>query len=405
MPRYLYKAKKEPKEVLEGSIEADSENAAINKLTESNCYPISVREETVDFDEKSKGIFLFSKRIKTRDLADFTRQLSELLDSGLALFDALNILENQTAISQLKDVIRDVRDRIKGGSTFSEALKSRSRIFSDLYVNLVKSGEAGGVLGEVLANISDFLEKEVDTRSRIMAALSYPLLMVAVGFISIFILLGFVIPKLTNMLVEMGETLPLPTSILIGLSDIIRNYWILLLVLIGGLVFFVKGSKKNKVVRLTVDSLKLKLPIFGALIRHGELARFSRTLSTLLKNGVPMLYSIKITSDVIDNGVIKRQIEEVHNDVKSGFSLHAAVKKDTDFPLFLINMIAVGEEGGSLDRTLFKVAKAYETETDRMIKILSSLMEPVIILVMGLVVGFIVVSMLLPVFQISLTVH
>ena len=405
MPRYLYKAKKEPKEVLEGSIEADSENAAINKLTESNCYPISVREETVDFDEKSKGIFLFSKRIKTRDLADFTRQLSELLDSGLALFDALNILENQTAISQLKDVIRDVRDRIKGGSTFSEALKSRSRIFSDLYVNLVKSGEAGGVLGEVLANISDFLEKEVDTRSRIMAALSYPLLMVAVGFISIFILLGFVIPKLTNMLVEMGETLPLPTSILIGLSDIIRNYWILLLILIGGLIFFVKGSKKNKVVRLTVDSLKLKLPIFGALIRHGELARFSRTLSTLLKNGVPMLYSIKITSDVIDNGVIKRQIEEVHNDVKSGFSLHAAVKKDTDFPLFLINMIAVGEEGGSLDRTLFKVAKAYETETDRMIKILSSLMEPVIILVMGLVVGFIVVSMLLPVFQISLTVH
>jgi len=405
VPRYLYKAKKGPKEVLEGSIEADSENAAINKLMESSCYPISVREETAASDERSKEIFLFSKRIKTKDLADFTRQLSELLDSGLALFDALNILENQTAIPRLKDVIRDVKDRIKGGSTFSESLKSRPRIFSDLYVNLVKSGEAGGVLDEVLANISDFLEKEVDTRSKIMAALSYPLLMVAVGFISIFILLGFVIPKLTNVLVETGEALPLPTSILIGLSDIVRNYWILLLILIGGLIFFVKGSKKNKIARLTIDSLKLKFPIFGALIRRGELARFSRTLSTLLKNGVPMLYSIKITSDVIDNEVIKRQIETVHNDVKSGSSLQAAIKKDTDFPLFLINMIAVGEEGGSLDRKLFKVAKAYETETDRMIKILSSLMEPVIILVMGLVVGFIVVSMLLPVFQISLTVR
>ena len=405
MPRYLYKAKKGPKEVLEGNIEADSENTAINKLTESGCYPISVRKETAASDKKSKEIFLFSKRIKTKDLADFTRQLSELLDSGLTLFDALNILENQTAIQQLKDVIRDVRGRIKGGSTFSESLKSNPRIFSDLYVNLVKSGEAGGVLGEVLANISDFLEKEVDTRSKIIAALSYPLLMVTVGFISIFILLGFVIPKLTNMLVEMGEALPLPTSILIGLSDIVKSYWVLLLILIGGFIFFVKGSKKNKIARFTVDSLKLKLPIFGALIRHGELARFSRTLSTLLKNGVPMLSSIKITSDVIDNGVIKRQIEAVHNDVKSGSSLQAAIKKNTDFPLFLINMTAVGEEGGSLDRTLLKVAKAYEAETDRMIKILSSLMEPVIILAMGLVVGFIVISMLLPVFQISLTAH
>ncbi len=227
--------------------------------------------------------------------------------------------------------------------------------------------------------------------------------MVAVGFISIFILLGFVIPKLTNMLVEMGETLPLPTSILIGLSNIVRSYWILLLILIGGLIFFFKSSNKNKVTKLTIDSLKLKLPIFGALIRHSELARFSRTLSMLLKNGVPMLQSIKITSDVIDNEIIKRQIEAVHDDVKSGSSLQAAIKKNTDFPLFLINMTAVGEEGGSLDRTLLKVAKAYETETDRMIKILSSLMEPVIILAMGLVVGFIVISMLLPVFQISLT--
>lgn len=405
MPRYLYKAKKGPEEVLEGSIEADSENAAINKLMESGCYPISVREETAVSDEKSEEIFLFSKRIKTKDLADFTRQLSELLDSGLALFDALNILENQTAIPQLKDVIRDVKDRIKGGSTFSESLKSKPRIFSNLYVNLVKSGEAGGVLGEVLANISDFLEKEVDTRSKIMVALSYPLLMVGVGFISIFILLGFVIPKLTNMLVDMGETLPLPTSILIGLSDIVRSYWILVLILIGGLIFLVKSSKKNKVTRLTIDSIKLKLPIFGALIRHSELARFSRTLSTLLKNGVPMLQSIKITSDVIDNENIRRQIEAVHDDVKSGASLHLVVKKHTDFPLFLINMTAVGEEGGSLDRTLLKVAKAYEIETDRMIKILSSLMEPVIILAMGLVVGFIVISMLLPVFQISLSAH
>jgi len=405
VPRYFYTAKKRPEEVLEGVIEVDSENAAITKLMESGCYPISVKEQPLASCDKSKEIFLFSNRIKTRDIADFTRQLSELLDSGLPLFDALNILENQTSLPQLKDVIRDVRSRIKGGSTFSGSLKSRPLIFSDLYVNLVKSGEAGGMLGEVLANISEFLEKESDTRSRIMAALSYPLLMVAVGFISIFILLGFVIPKLTNMLVETGEALPLPTSMLIGLSNIVRDYWILLLILIGSLIFFVKTRKTNKAIRLIIDRLKLKLPVLGVLIGRSELARFSRTLSTLLRNGVPMLHSIKITSDVIDNRIIRQQIEAAHNDVKSGFSLQAAIKKNTDFPIFLINMIAVGEESGSLDKALLKVAKAYEAETDRIIKVLSSLIEPVIILIMGLVVGFIVISMLLPVFQISLTTH
>ncbi len=405
MPHFLYKAKKGPGEVLEGRIEAGSETAAVNKLMEDGYYPIWVKEESTFSKEKTDKLSFFSRRIKTKDIADFTRQLSELLDSGLQLYDSLNILENQISILSFKEVITDIKDRIKDGSTFSESLKAHPRIFSNLYVNLVKSGEAGSMLNDVLDNISDFLEKQEDAKSKIIAALSYPILMAGIGFLTIFVLIGFVIPRLTDMFIEMGQALPLTTRIIIGLGQFIRTYWILLVIFAAGLILFIKKGRSNKVTKKALDSFKLKLPIFGALIGKSELARFSRTLSTLLRNGVPILNSLKVTSDVIDNEIIKEEVESIYNDVKAGSSLRSAIKKNTSFPPFLINMIDVGEQGGILDKTLLKVAKSYEIETERMIKIISSLLEPAMILVMGLIVGFVVISMLLPVFQISLTAH
>lgn len=401
MTTFLYRAKKGPSEVREASIEADSESAAVKQLTKSGWYPISIDERKED----RKGISIFSKRVKTRDLANFTRQLSELLDSGLALYEALNIIENQIALPQLKKVIRAIKNRIKEGNTFSESLKVYPNIFSNLYINLVKSGEAGSMLNEVLANIADFLEKQEDTRSKIIVALTYPMLMTVVGFLTIFVLMGFVIPGLTGMFIDMGEALPFPTRMLIGLSDFIRSYWILLVILLVAFIFFIKKTKSDKSTKRTIDRLKLKLPIFGALIKDTELARLSRTLSTLLRNGVPILHSLKITSDVIDNEVIKEEIAQIYSDVRAGSTLQAAIKKSPTFPPFVVNMAAIGEQGGFLDKTLLRVAENYERESDRTAKILSTLLEPAIILVMGLVVGFIVVSMLLPVFQISLTAH
>jgi type II secretory pathway component PulF len=405
MTYFLYRAKKGPDEVVEGRIEADSETAAAKQLIQAGFYPIWIKTKAIGAEERIESIPFISRKIKTKDLANFTRQLSELLDSGLALYDSLNIIGSQIDHPQLKEVISGIGDKIKDGNTFSESLKAHPNIFSNLYINLVKSGEVGGMLNEVLANIADFLEKQEDTRSKITASLVYPMLMLVVGVITIFILMTFVIPKLANMFVEMGERLPFPTRILMGIGSFLRRYWILLVVFICGAIISFKKIKSNTVARKNIDTFKLNLPIFGRILKNTELARFSRTLSTLVKNGVPILNALRITSDIIENSVIKEEVIRIYDDVKAGSSLTAAIKKNPSFPQFVVNMSAIGEEGGTLDKTLLKVAKSYELEIDRLVKIISSLIEPVVILIMGVIVGFIVISMLLPVFQISLTAH
>ena len=221
MARFIYKAKKGPKEIKEDSIEADSESAALRQLMQQGYYPIWVKEASIDSAEKRDAFSFSSKRIKTKDVANFTRQLSELLDSDLALYESLNIIENQIELPGLREVIKGIREKVRDGNTFSDSLKDYPRIFSNLYINLVRSGEAGSMLRDVLNNIADFLEKEEDVRSKIIAALAYPILMLIVGIATIFILMGFVIPKLANMFIEMGEVLPLPTRILIGFSGFI----------------------------------------------------------------------------------------------------------------------------------------------------------------------------------------
>jgi len=426
VPKFLYRVKKSPEEILEGSIEADSENMAVNKLMQLGYYPVWVEEEvkfsTRPFGPHSNNILranpstslginsasredLRNLKVKAKDLSNFTRQLSDLLSSGLTLYNSLDVIEKQIEDYRLRLVIENIKNNIKDGKAFSETLKGYPAIFSNLYANLVKSGEEGGSLGEVLASIADFLEKEEDVRSRIMAALAYPILMAIVGFLTIFILIAFVVPKLTGMFIEMGEKLPLPTQILIYLSNFIKGYWVLFIIFILALIFLLKSSKSNAAAKNKIDRIKLRIPVFGNLVLKAELGRFSRTLSMLLKNGVPILHSLKITSDVIGNDIIKKQVESIYNDVRAGSSLVAAMKKNTSFPVFLINMTLVGEEGGSLDKTLSKASRVYEIEIDRIMKVITALLEPIFILIMGLVVGFIVISMLLPVFQISLTAH
>lgn len=402
MARFLYKAKRGPGELLEGNIAAGSERIAIDKLSELGYYPLWVKEAPSYSEDRKTRIPFFSKQIKSKDIANFTRQLSDLLDSGLVLFDSLNIIENQAQVHELKEVVRGIRDDIRRGKSFSESLRNYPIIFSNLYINLVKAGESGGILSETLSNIADSLEKQEGIKLKVSSALAYPILMMVVGFATVLILIGFVIPKLSDMFVEFGQTLPLPTRILIGLSDFIRRYWIFLGSIIAGLVFFIKKSKSNRISKMAMDNLKLKLPFFGTLVRNIELARFSRTLSDLLKNGVSVPHALKITSDVIDNEIIKQEVLCIYSDVKAGARLASAIKKKTSFPKFVVNMTAIGEEGGFLDRALSKVTKSYELEIDRAVRVMSSLLEPVMILIIGLILGFIVVSMLLPVFELSL---
>jgi len=399
MPRFVYKAKKSPEDIVEGGIEADSESVAANKLIQSGYYPVWIREESAG--EKKVTV----SRVKAKDLANFTRQLSELIGSNLALYNALSVIENQTENGYLKMIVGNIKSMIKEGKAFSEALKKYPDIFSELYVNLVRSGEESGSLNEVLANIKDFLDKDQDTRDKIVAALAYPGLMVIVGLATIFILVAFVVPRIAGMFMEMNEQLPLATRMLIGISDFVRSYWFLLVIFMIGAIFLFKTGKANPVTKNKMDRLKLKIPVFGDLLKNTEFARFSRTLSMLLKNGVPMLDSLKITAGVITNSVIKEEVDEICNDVKAGSSFTLAIKKRKNFPVFVANMTAVGEECGFLDRALFNIARSYEIEAERLMKIITALLEPCFILIMGLVVGLIVMAMILPVFQMSLAAY
>jgi len=399
MAKFIYKAKNGPEEVLEGNIEADSENAAVKKLIRSGYYPLLVRAE------KMNGGGVKGRRVGLRDLANFTRCLSGLIDSGVTLYNALGVIENQTRSRSLRHIISDVKSSIKKGNNFSEALKNNPEIFSGLYINLARSGEESGSLNEALASMADFLDKQEDLRSRVIAALAYPCLMAAVGLATIFILVTFIVPRLVNMFIAAGETLPLATSMLVASCSFMKAYWVIIIIFIAAVLSLLKFNKLSHIPEDAVDRIKLKAPIFGKLISCSELARFSRTLSMLLKNGVSILYALKIVSRVVTNSVVRQDICAIHAGVESGLSFSAAIKKVKRFPLFISDMAAIGEEGGFLDKALLNIARNYETETDRAIKIITALLEPVIILIMGLAVGFIVIAMLLPVFQISLTVN
>ncbi len=401
MARFIYKVKKSPNEILDGSIEAESEEAAVSQLLKMGYFPIQVKREA----PKETGASFFIQRIKKGEIANLTRQLAELLDSGLTLHRALNIVEEQTQNPKQKLIIKDIADRVKEGATFSDALKNYPEIFSRLYVNIVRSGEAGSMLSNVLSNVANFLEKEEEVKEKIKSAITYPIIMASVGILTVFVLLTFVVPRLVLMFKEMGEVLPLPTRILIGTSDFIRHNIFLITAFIVFIVIFIKRATKNIEVKFFFDELKLKFPIFGSIIRDTELSRFARTLSTLLGNGVPILYSIEVVTDIIENQAIKRGLVKIYQSVKEGSSLTAGMKKSANFPLFILHMVAVGEEGGFLEKTLLKVANSYQQKTERSIRTLTTLLEPILILSMGLVVGFIVISMLLPIFQISLVAH
>lgn len=401
MPKFLYKAKDGPKKIIEGSIEAESEQAALSKLTKIGYFPISIKIEKVGEISSSQKFYLF-KKIKLHDLAIFTRQLADLLDSGLTLANALRIIHDQTENKFFKSILSSIRNQVEEGVPFSEAIKLHPKIFSKLYISMSRSGETGGMMGEILNRLADFAETQEQLENKVKAALAYPAVMASVGIVTIFVLITFVIPKIVGMFEDLGQALPLPTTILVNVSDLVINYWYLLLSAIALFVIFFARLKKTKEGQLYIDRIKLGFPVFGQLINKAEIARFSRTLATLLANGVPILESLEVVRDTMQNTVLRKDADGAYALVRDGKSLAVGLSKGKYFPIFITNMIAVGEEGGQLEKALFKVADSYDKQLDNAVKVMTSLLEPILILTMGLVVGFIVISMLLPIFQINI---
>lgn len=401
MPTFIYKAKKGPTEIVEGTIEAESQASCLTKLSRLGYYPLLVQRE----DEKikaSSSAFHFFKKIRLHDLSIFTRQLSDLLDSGLTLHKALNVIYQQTENRSLQSVIGNIRNQVRDGRSFSDALKKHPEIFSSLYVSMAKSGETGGMLENILARLAGFSEAQEGLQTKVKSALAYPAVMASVGFITIIVLITFVIPKIVTMFEDLGQTLPIPTAILVNISRFLISYWYIVIGVILLIAFAVSRVARTEDGKITIDKMKLSLPIIGDLMRKAEIANFSRTLGTLLQNGVPILESLEVVSSTMQNAVLKSEIVATFREVRDGKSLSSSLALRRNFPIFATNMLAVGEEGGDLEKSLLKVADSYEREADNVIKIMTSLLEPFLILTMGLIVGFIVVSMLLPIFQINI---
>ncbi len=406
MPVYNFEAiDKTGKKVLD-TVEADNLNAAISKIRELSYFPMHVHEKTAK-QKKGKPSHLSDSlpflsgalnisRVSQKQLTIFTRQLAVLSGSGVTVLKGLNILGEQQKPGFFRDIIESLSKDVESGCSLSDALSKYPSVFSSLYVNMVKSGEVGGVLEVVLSRLADFAEKNQRLSNRVRAALVYPIFVIVICFIVLTILVTFVVPKFMSIFAELGVNMPVPTLILLSASSILRRYWYMAPFAVFLLVFLYKRIMKSSRLRHRVDSLKLRLPIFGSLFRNIIIARFSRTFGTLTRSGVPILQALNISKDTTDNIVISDAIKRVHDSIREGDTVAGPLAKSGIFPAIVVNMINVGEETGQLDSMLLKVADTYEDEVEATVTGLTSVLEPVLIIIMGLVVGFIIISMLMP---------
>lgn len=402
MAIYKYTAKKGPEELFEGRIEAQTEEEAVDKLSQMGYVPVRIimEEQTSKPYQASAG--KIKGRIRSRQITIFSRELASLLKAGIPILNALGIISEQSGSPRLKGVVDGIYDRVKQGDSFSSALRNYPNIFSSLYIAMVAAGEDSGALPAALLRIINYRAKQEAMVSRLRMALVYPALMAVVGLGTVVFMLTFVMPRLMQIFLNMGQDLPLPTQILIFLSQWLRKWWIAISLGLIGFIVIIRQQVKTKIGKVTFSLFKLHLPIFGKLILKAELSRFCRTMELLINNGIPILRAISIAIPVLENEIIKNKLKQSYKDLEQGGSFGRSLKTSKLFPLFMTNLISVGEESGSLDDSLGEVATSYEEDTDEAMKVMSSLLEPLMILIMGSIVGFMVVAMLLPIFEINI---
>ena len=401
MPIYNYKAKTSPDAFRNGTIEAESEKAAAAKLRLLNYYPVSIFLK----DQENIKYFKIKKRIKQKDIYIFLRQLSNLNLAGLSLVKSLKNIGEQSSNLEMQKIIASIRGNIQKGTSFSAALTMHSNVFSSLEVNMVKSSETTGTLAQVLSQIADLKEKDMEFSTRIRSALAYPILLVSVGILTLFLLTTFVLPKFITLFEELGQDLPLLTRMLIMVSMFLSQYWIP--VLVAFLVFVVCSLNyfKTDKGRLWFDTFKLKIPVLRNIIIKIQTERFSRTLASLIKNGVPIINSLKIVSEVATNKVFSQEIMQIHALVSKGQSISQAIKSSMVFEKNVVDLISVGEESGMLEDMLSRTAKMNENESKQQIESFLFLLEPILILSLGAIIGIIVLAILLPVFEMNFLIQ
>lgn len=405
MAIYEYKAIDSAKKVRKGLVDADSPREARIKLRRDSLY-VTTLNETKERGTRAlriRGITGVDvpNRVRNEQVAAVTRQMASLLQAGIPLAEGIRMVIEQAPDKKIESTFRDIREKVNQGSTFGDAVLMHPAYFTELYSNMVKAGESAGSLDQVMVRLSTFLQTQARLKNKVGAALIYPTIMIVVGVVVVTILMTFVVPKVVQLLRSRGEELPLATQILVGLSDFLSNYWLVVMIGILLLSILFQLFVNSERGRLIWDSFKLKLPVFGDLMRKQSVARFSITLATLLRSGVPALQAIDVTKRVVDNKVLQNALQEVHTHILEGSDIATPMKLTGVFPPTVCYMVGVGEQAGNLDEMLERVAETYDEEVDIATQKLTALLEPLIIVVLATVVAGIVIAIVLPLLQLQ----
>jgi type IV pilus assembly protein PilC len=406
---YSYKARGQSGQVLNGNLEAASREDAANQLRERNLYAVSIKavesggerkESRLTRDINLSEFNIFGGGYKISELANFAQRLSVLITAGIPIVRSITIIKKQSNSKHEKNMLEKLLSRVEAGETLSSALKEHPKYFPKLFIHLIKAGETGGVLDEVLSELVEYYRERDKTNKQVKSALYYPIVIVIVAVIAVFILIGFVLPNILKMLVNFGGEIPLPTKILIFVSNIISSYWwAILIVLLAGL-FLLSTYIKTPKGKLNKDKLLLKIPVIGDLIRKVVIARFASTMALLIKSGVNIINALPVIEEVVDNEVFADVLLETRMRVREGSTLSEPIRQSGEFPPMVVQMLKVGEESGNIEDMLNKISDYYDMEVANAIEGSISLIEPVMIIVLAVIVGGIVASVILPLFSI-----
>lgn len=417
MPVYEYKGLNSKGKEVKGILEAESPRSLKAQLKKDGILLSDLYESKAGKANKKKlagsesasggllakevDIAKFFQRVSLQEITLFTRQLSTLNGAGIPLVESLSALVDQTENDKFKRILSQVKDRVNEGASFADALKEHSDVFGDLYINMIRAGETSGALDAVLIKLADFTEKQTKLRSKISGAIVYPAVISGLGVIIVIILMIVVVPRIVKLFEDMNTTLPIYTRILIGISHALSSYWFILFPALFAALYFLRRYLRSPKGKEQFDILILKIPLFGRLVRMIATSRFASTMSTLLSSGVPMLAAMDIVKTVVGNSRIAKVIEDAREHVREGESLAIPLRKSGQFDPLVGHMISVGEKSGHLEEMLGHVASAYETQVETRVNQLTSILEPLILVVMAIVVGFIVISIMMPILQIN----
>lgn len=394
MPNYSWKGRTRGGRVQEGVLVAESKEAAIASLRKQQIIVTAVTEKGKEFALPKLG-----GRVKAKELAIFTRQFSVMIDAGLPLVQCLEILGSQQENKAFQKCLLQVRQDVETGSTLADALRKHPRVFDDLFCNMIAAGEAGGILDTILQRLAQYIEKAVKLTAAVRSALVYPVAVISIAIIVVWVILWKVIPTFASLFEGLGASLPLPTRITIALSNFIGAWWWVIILAVGSTIFLLNRYHKTYKGRRHIDSIMLRIPVLGGVLRKIAVARFCRTLATLVSSGVPILEGLEITARTSGNAIVEDAIMATRRSVEEGKTIAEPLKGSDVFPSMVVQMVAVGEQTGALETMLSKVADFYEDEVDEATANLLSLLEPVMIVMLGGVIGGIVISMYMPMFD------